>query len=134
MKTRSSFVANSSSSSFIIGVKMPQGPNNEGMPKWCAEYINKMFKKIVGGENITNVEQLNNYFIETYGYRGQSLEELLQDDDYLNDQYNQYMVALDKGYTVCDVNVEYGDSREEFFGSLPNEDEGDGIYLIRSNC
>jgi ClpP class serine protease len=132
MKVRQAFVANSS---FIIGTKSTDIPIGENMPKWVATYVNKMLKQLTGGEVFTNKEELDKYFVYNYGGSEDTIESLLEEDRWVKKNYEPMLEAINNGYTVCDVRVDYNDEgRNDFFGSLPSVDTGDGIYLIRNDC
>lgn len=71
MKTRSGFVSNSSSSSFIVAVKdLGEVSVQVTMRGSLNEYVD---------QEITTVEALTTYFIEEYGY---TADELIEDENY----------------------------------------------------
>lgn len=133
MRVRNGFVTNSSSSSFIIGFK------SEGI-KEIEETLDKvpsifkssylMFKKLVDFDNaITTHEELNKHFLYQYGWKEQTIEELLEEDEWLKEKYAQFLVYLVKGYGIVDMSVDYNDETlSNLLESLPQDDSD--IILI----
>lgn len=134
MKVRNGFVSNSSSSSFIIGVKNFEGIKNENIPSWIAKLLDKVFSSVMNGEQIKTIEALDKYIMDQYGWGEDTLESVLDDDEYVKTQYDKMAMAIRNGYIAIKHNVDYSDqSLSEGFSSLPKEDQGEGIYLIDSD-
>lgn len=133
MKIRSGFVANSSSSSFIIAYK---NIYNENLPKWAERMIEKLIKK-GDAEVFTNIEDYKKALMDSYYIKTEEewLEEL-EDSNYVAEAFEIATKAFEKGLMVSEIDVDYNDeSGNDFFSSLTpfadyNEDEA--IFLIRS--
>jgi hypothetical protein len=134
MKCRQSFVANSSSSSFIIGTKNFKKELKD-VPVWANKLITRMIDGLLDSTPMTTKEDVDKHFVNQYGYRGcDTIEAILNDEHYLVDPYNEILDSIKNGYQVYDLDVEYHDETKiAFVESLPKEDDGCGIYLIRSN-
>jgi hypothetical protein len=134
MKIRSSFVANSSSSSFIIAVK--DFSKIEISPEWIQPMIKKVFNKLLNGDQYSDIVKLNEYFKDRYLSRNatdEDLKEALQEDEYLKSLYDRCIESINKGYIVVFKEVDYHDeTTTEIFESLPTEADDNGIYLLRS--
>lgn len=134
-KIRTSFVANSSSSSFIIGVKnFKQLDGYDELPSWAKKYIDKTLNCIKDNTPYSTKEELDAYIMYNYGY-GESLETFLKDDEYFESNYYLPMLeAVLSGYKVYDITVDHDESTlESFFEELPRKDDGSGMYLINCN-
>lgn len=136
MKIRSSFVANSSSSSFIIGVKNIENFDMSGLPSWASKLLNKTINMITrDGTKFTSKEKLDKYFLYTYGSGDDTIESLLEEDSWVKEYYPKYLKAIESGFVIYDVDVDSNDeSGKELFSALSTEDDGSGIYLIRNDC
>ena len=98
MKIRKSFVTNSSSSSFVIAVKEENGDLTPELNEKLLEWAKK--ELLDNGTNkIETIEDLNKYIIETYGYRNDTLEKVLEEED-LQEKYNTLKKAIEDGFAI----------------------------------
>lgn len=135
MKTRQAFVANSSSSSFIIAFRNIENLTEyEQLPKFARRMISKFINTIScgSGETFKTMEDFDGYFIDQYGWLNvKTVEEIIKDDDSLKELYNDCKAAIEQGYIIKEVAVDCNDEyRLDIFSELPDKDDGDGIYKI----
>jgi hypothetical protein len=135
MKIRRGFVTNSSSSSYIIGVKEENGTTtkefDEQLLKWAKNLI---FNK--DAFKITSIEELNKFFLDSYkDYNDETIEHLLDNAYYLQDKYNKSKQALEKGFVVyaCEMFSDCGedpiDKYNEAFKQLEQCDDFQKIHV-----
>lgn len=137
MKTRQAFVANSSSSSFIIAFRdLEKVEGYENLPTFAKKFIAIAMKRISNGSKIKTKEELDAYFISRYGWGSRkSLDSIFEDDGCLKDEYEECLTYINDGYIISENSVDNCDEvTGEFYGSLPREDNGDGIILIKGDC
>lgn len=97
MKIRNDFVTNSSSSSFIIGIKS----NTEDSS------MNTFLKEMFEGEDVfgSTKEEIEAYLLYDYGY--DSINELRACSDYLSEMYSKCLEAINNNMKVVRVSAEY---------------------------
>lgn len=136
MKIRTDFVTNSSSSSFIIAVKdVVKEPDFENIPAWAKKLIKNYFVMITRSDSsdrdiIYTVEELEKYFYDNYGAGAEEIKKV----SWMKGRFKEMKKAIESGYSVCDISVDYGDEiGNAFFAGLPKKDDGCGFYLLDSD-
>lgn len=121
MKVRSDYVTNSSSSSYVIAYKTLPEIDEETLAKYpFLKNYGKLIEKVLftEGDNDTTAgtvsrtkEEYEANFVSTYGWkRDMTLQDVLEDDEWLTDRYNKAIEYLEKGFNILDKSVDYNDS------------------------
>ena len=119
MKIRTSFVTNSSSSSYVIAYRSVPEFDEETLTKYpFLKTYGQLIEKVLfaegdndttSGEVARTKEEYDKWVVENYGWRNQSLDELLADDSWLLKRYNKVIEYLEKGFNILSKSVDYND-------------------------
>lgn len=124
MKCRCGFITNSSSSSFVIAYRR----NENADP-----FYQKIIDTILGdGKKLNGVfNDPVEFLLEHFGY--DTIENLKADanNGYAKKQYDQMMVCIEKGLTICDVSIDYG--CEELFNAFKSLEDGENFIILEED-
>jgi hypothetical protein len=111
MIKRKGWVSNSSSSSFIISTK-----ENKSLKVMVEMDLSKCVE-----ETLTTKEEVEKYVIYQHGWGDTTLKEVLKDSEYIEEQYNDMIKAIDN----CEVVYVLSGSSDDY-------DDPVGSYLYNN--
>jgi hypothetical protein len=114
-------VTNSSSSSFVIAYRNLPEFDEDTLTKYpFLKNYGELIEKVLftEGDNETDEgivsrtkEEYDKNFISVYGWKdSQSVEDILEDDDWLTNTYNKSIEYIEKGFNILDKRVDYNDT------------------------
>ena len=141
-KIRNDFVTNSSSSSYVIAYKAYPEIDEETLAKYpFLKTYGTLIERVLftEGNNDTTAgivyrtkEEYDEGFINEYGWReNNTVEKILEDDDYLRPRYEAAIKYLEKGFNILCKSVDYCDDYcVEIFNELAKDKEN---FIILEN-
>lgn len=119
LKVRLSFITNSSSSSYVIAYRSLPEFDEETIAKYpFLKNYGRLIDRVLfaeGGDETTagevsrTKEEFDKWFIDRYGWRNNTVEEILDGDKYLANMYTKAIGYLEKGFNILSKDVDYND-------------------------
>lgn len=141
MKIRSDYVTNSSSSCFIIAYRNMPNYDADTLKKYpILKMYPKLIEVVLDEESnyetdsaiiFSTKEEYDEYFMECFGYKGNNIQEICEEDEDLEEEYNTVIEYINHGYTIAVKEIGYGDETLVSIVETLEEDNDNFVVLVK---
>ena len=132
MKIRTGFVTNSSSSSYIIAFKGIKQEEKDLIQSDSIKNYIELIEKFIFQESTTfkTKEEYDKYFLDQHSYKDiDTIEKILDDDEYLSEKYKECINKIEQGYYIIDMCVDY--QNESKYDLIRYMNDGKNFIILR---
>lgn len=141
MKVRNDFVTNSSSSSYVIAYRENVEVDDETVKKYpFVKLYSKLIQALIDADGFCETEiadvyktqeEFDKYFLDNYGLRGETINDIVKRDDYCRTEYEKASKYLSDGYYIMKKWIDYSDdSLKDVIVAMSDNDN----FIILERC
>jgi hypothetical protein len=134
MKIRNGFVTNSSSSSFLIAIKVPTEDQLKSLSLLdCYPAIHTMFNVINGLFDVeaNDVTSLNKWFTDRHrDYKNNTLKQIIENNPSLKERYKKYLEYINDGMSIFYANIDYNET--QLINKISDLNDGKNIIILET--